>query len=143
MQLSAYSDYALRVLMHTALQRPRRVTVDEVAKTFGISRHHLVKIVHDLGRNGYLQTQRGIGGGFTLGRAPELIRVGDVVRLCEETEAVIDCLGQPGQPCRLYPACRLKGLLDEAAGAFFSVLDGCSLASLLMPPSKMRAALHL
>ena len=55
MQLSAYSDYSLRVLMHAGLRRPERVTVDEVAKTFGISRHHLVKVVHDLGRSGHLE----------------------------------------------------------------------------------------
>lgn len=143
MQLSAYSDYALRVLIQTALRRPHRITVDEVAVTFGISRHHLVKIVHDLGRNGYLQTQRGIGGGFTLGPEPEDIRVGDVVRLCEETDTVIDCIERPGQPCRLYPACRLKGVLDEAAVAFFAVLDNYTLADLIKQPSKIRAVLQI
>src|SRR5574338_1154802 len=97
MNLSTYSDYAIRVLMHAALRSPERVTVDEVADTFGISRHHLVKVVHDLGRNGYLQTQRGIGGGFTLGRLPEQIRLGDIVRLGEESDTVIDCADQPGR----------------------------------------------
>ena len=143
MQLSAYSDYALRVLIQTALRRPHRVTVDEVAETFKISRHHLVKIVHDLGRNGYLQTQRGIGGGFTLGRLPDEIRLGDVVRLCEETDTVIDCVDKPGQPCRLYPACRLKGVLDEAAAAFFAVLDNYTLADLIKQPSKIKAVLQI
>lgn len=143
MRLSAYSDYSLRVLMHTALRRPDRVTVDEVAETFGISRHHLVKIVHDLGRNGYLQTQRGIGGGFTLRRQPETIRLGDIVRLGEETETVIECKDNQDQPCRLRPACRLKGVLDEAAGAFFAVLDGYTLADLVKQPVKMRAVLQL
>jgi Rrf2 family transcriptional regulator, nitric oxide-sensitive transcriptional repressor len=143
MQLSAYSDYALRVLIQTAVRRPHRVTVDEVAESFGISRHHLVKIVHDLGRNGYLQTQRGIGGGFSLGRAAEDIPVGDVVRLCEETETVIDCIDKPGQPCRLYPTCRLKGVLDEAAAAFFAVLDGYTVADLVKQPSRIRAVLQI
>lgn len=143
MQLSDYSDYALRVLMQAALRSPDRVTVDEVAETFGISRHHLVKIVYDLGRSGYLQTQRGIGGGFTLARAPENIRVGDVIRLGEETETVIDCLDKPGQPCRLYPACRLRGVLKEAAEAFFEVLDGYTLADLVKQPSKIRAVLEI
>lgn len=143
MQLSAYSDYSFRVLMHAALRRPERVTVDEVAESFGISRHHLVKVVHDLGRNGYLQTQRGIGGGFTLGREPEKIRLGDIVRLGEETEKVINCMDKPGKPCPISPACRLKGVLDEAAGAFFAVLDGYTLADLVRQPVKMRAVLQL
>jgi Rrf2 family nitric oxide-sensitive transcriptional repressor len=117
--------------------------VDEVADTFGISRHHLVKVVHDLGRNGYLRTQRGIGGGFTLGRPPERIGLGDIVRLGEESDTVIDCADQPDRPCRLFPACRLKGVLDDAAAAFFAVLDAYTLADLVKQPSRMRAALQL
>lgn len=143
MQLSTYSDYSFRVLMHAALRSPERVTVDEVADTFGISRHHLVKVVHDLGRSGYLQTQRGIGGGFTLARPQEKIRLGDIVRLGEETDTVIECTDQSNRPCRLVPACRLKGVLDEAAAAFFEVLDGYTLADLVKQPSRMRAALKL
>lgn len=143
MRLSTYSDYSIRVLMQTALRRPERVTVDEVAETFGISRHHLVKVVHDLGRSGYLETRRGIGGGFTLARPPEEIRLGDIVRLGEESETVIDCMDKSNHPCRIFPACRLKGVLDEAAAAFFAVLDGYTLLDLLKQPSKMRAVLKL
>src|SRR5574339_618322 len=121
MRLSAYSDYAFRVLMQAALCMPQRITVDQVAETFGISRHHLVKVVHDLGRSGYLQTQRGVGGGFTLARPPEEIRLGDIVRLGEESETVIECTDGEKRVCRLRPCCRLKGVLDEAAAAFFEV----------------------
>lgn len=143
MQLSAYSDYSLRVLMHAALRSPDRVTVDEVADTFGISRHHLVKVVHDLGRSGFLETHRGVGGGFTLGRPADKIRVGEIVRLGEETDRVIECADKPERRCRLALACRLKDVLDEAAAAFFAVLDNYSLADLLKQPSKMRTALGL
>lgn len=143
MQLSAYSDYSLRVLMHTALRQPNRTTVAEVAETFNISRNHLVKVVHDLGRHGYLATQRGIGGGFLLGRTPEAIRIGDIVRLGEETETVIDCHESKTRLCRLQPACQLRGILDEAAGAFFDVLDGYTLADLIRRPSRIRFALGL
>jgi Rrf2 family transcriptional regulator, nitric oxide-sensitive transcriptional repressor len=143
MQLSAYSDYSLRVLMHAALCRTERTTVDEVADAFGISRHHLVKVVHDLGRSGYLETHRGIGGGFTLGRPAEKIRLGDIVRLGEETDRVIECADKENRQCRLFPACRLKDVLDEAAAAFFAVLDDYSLADLLKQPAKMRAALGI
>ncbi len=143
MWLSAYSDYSVRVLMHAALRHPSRVTVDEVAVTFGISRNHLVKIVHDLGRNGYLTTYRGVRGGFTLARQPEAIRLGDIVRLGEEAETVIDCLDDSGHPCRLSPRCRLKGVLDEAAAAFFAVLDDCTLADLVVQPSRMRKVLGM
>ncbi|MBI2948828.1 MAG: Rrf2 family transcriptional regulator [Verrucomicrobia bacterium] len=143
MRLSAYSDYSLRVLMQAALRDPGRVTVDEVAETFGISRHHLVKVVHDLGCNGYLATHRGVGGGFTLARPPDEIRLGDIVRLGEESKTVIDCLDAEKRACRLLPSCRLKGVLDEAAAAFFAVLDGYTLADLVKQPSRMRAVLGI
>ena len=143
MKLSAYSDYAVRVLMQTTLRSPQRVTVAEVALTFGISRHHLVKVVHDLGRHGYLATQRGIGGGFTLARAPEDIRLGDIIRLGEESETVIDCLDGENHLCRLLPVCRLKGVLDEAAAAFFAVVDRYTLADLMKQPSRMRVVLGI
>jgi Rrf2 family transcriptional regulator, nitric oxide-sensitive transcriptional repressor len=143
MQLSAYSDYACRVLMHAALRNPERVTVDEVAGAFGISRHHLVKIVHDLGRSGYLETHRGTGGGFTLAMPPEQIRLGDIIRLGEETESVIECTDRRSRSCQIFPACQLKDVLNEAAAAFFEVLDRHSLADLLKHRSRMRAALKL
>lgn len=143
MRLSTYSDYSLRVLMQAALRRPERITVNEVAEAFGISRNHLVKVVHDLGRSGFLQTQRGIGGGFTLARPPEQIRIGDIVRLGEETDTVIECVDKPNRPCRIFPACRLKGVLDEAAEAFFAVLDDYTLADLVQRQAKMRTVLGI
>lgn len=143
MQISAYSDYSLRVLMHAALRSPARITIDEVASAFAISRHLLVKIVHDLGRSGYLQTYRGIGGGFTLARPADKIGVGDVVRLGEESETVIECKERREGPCRIRSVCRLKGVLDEAADAFFAVLDRYSLADLVAIPSPLRHALGI
>ena len=143
MELRAYSDYSIRVLMYAALRRPERVTVDEVAKAFAISRNHLVKIVHDLGCRGYLDTHRGIGGGFTLARPPQKIQLGEIVRLGEESDSVIGCTDKKNQQCRLFPACRLKGVLDEAAAAFFGVLDAYTLADLVKQPNKMRAELRI
>jgi Rrf2 family nitric oxide-sensitive transcriptional repressor len=143
MQLSTYSDYSIRVLMHAALRAPERVTVDEVAAAYGISRHHLVKVVHDLGRSGYLETHRGVGGGFTLALPPEKICLGEIVRLGEETESVIECTDKNNQSCRIFPVCRLKGVLGEAAAAFFAVLDRYSLADLLKQPSKMKSVLGI
>jgi Rrf2 family nitric oxide-sensitive transcriptional repressor len=125
MQLTAYSDYSLRVLMHTALCPGRRVTVVEVTNAYRILHNHLVKIVHELGCNGYLETRRGIGEGFTLVRSPEQIGVSDIVRLGEKTEKVIECTARRDGPCRISPVCRLKGVLYEVAGAF----SKCSIAT--------------
>jgi len=143
MKVRAYTDTLLRVLMHAALRAPERATVDEVAQTYGISRHLLVKVVHKLGCSGFLVTSRGVGGGFTLACPAETIRLGDIVRLGEQDEGVIDCVDRDNRGCRLFPACRLKGVFAEAASAFFTVLDGYTLADLLKKPSKMKAVLGL
>lgn len=143
MRLSTFSDYSLRVLMHAALRAPARVTVDEVAEAYNISRNHLVKVVHALGRNGFLATRRGIGGGFTLAMPPNQIGLGQVMRLTEADETVIDCSERSGGRCRIFPACRLKGVLDEAAAAFFAALDNYSLNDLVKRPAEMKTLLNI
>jgi Rrf2 family transcriptional regulator, nitric oxide-sensitive transcriptional repressor len=143
MRLTLYTDYSLRVLMHAALRQPEVSTIDEVAAAFGISRNHLVKVVQALGQNGFLATRRGVGGGFTLGMSPDRIRLGDVVRLTESGERVIDCVDKREAPCRIFPVCRLKGVLDEAAAAFFEVLDRYSLEDLVKRHPEMRKLLRV
>jgi Rrf2 family nitric oxide-sensitive transcriptional repressor len=83
MQLTRYSDFSLRVLMYLAVRSERLATIDEIAEAYGISRAHLMKVVHQLGRAGFLETTRGRGGGVQLARAPEEIGVGEVVRFTE------------------------------------------------------------
>ena len=143
MRLTLYSDYLVRVLIHAALRSPELVTVSEVAETFGVSRHHLVKVVHELGSCGYLETLRGIGGGFRLGRAPEDIVLGDLIRLGEDSATVIDCRECRHRDCPLAPACRLREVLDEASEAFFAVLDRHTLKDLLGKPERLRQLLGI
>ena len=141
MRLTAYSDYSIRVLLYAALRNPDRVTVEEVATAFDISGNHLVKIVHDLGKHGFLQTIRGAGGGFVLARPPEDIVLGAIVRLGEKSEAVIDCKDRQDKVCQIFPICKLKGVLQEAADAFFAVLDAYTLSDLLNKPSEIKKLL--
>jgi len=143
MRLSKYSDYALRVLMYAALREPALATIVEVAGDFDISRHHLVKVVHALGRAGFLATHRGVGGGFTLARSSAKIGLGDVVRLTETDESVINCKDRRNRPCRIFPVCRLKSVLGEAGAAFFTVLDRYSLEDLVKQKADMRNLLKL
>lgn len=130
MRINTYTDYALRVLMHAAARRPHLVTIQEVAERFNISRNHLTKIIHHLARAGYLETQRGRSGGFTLARAPEKIRVGDVVRFAESDSPLAECFDPLRNACVVTPVCKLKHQLHEAQQAFYAVLDGYTVADL-------------
>lgn len=143
MQLNTFSDYALRVLIYAAARPNDRCTCEEVATAFGVSRHHLVKVVNGLEHLGYLETVRGRAGGFHLARSPERIRVGEVVRQTEGTLAVVECFDPRKNTCPLTRACGLKGALAEAIGAFLSVLDGYSLADLVRKPEWMAGVIAL
>lgn len=138
MRLTRHTDYALRVLMYTAARDERLVTITEVASAYRISRNHLVKVVSTLGHHGYLETIRGKGGGIRLGKAPADISVGTVVRTMEEHLDIIDCAGSD---CPIIAPCRLRTALDEAAEAFLRVLDGYTLADLVINQAEILSAL--
>lgn len=133
MQLTQYTDFALRVLLALGLNPGQQHTVTELARAYRISRNHLVKVVARLAELGYVETQRGKGGGMRLARAPEAIRIGDVVRSMEAELAVVECLQEGGGNCVIAPACRLKGLMREATQQFLATLDEQSLADMLRP----------
>ncbi|MBX3623077.1 MAG: Rrf2 family transcriptional regulator [Rhizobacter sp.] len=128
MRLSEYTDYTLRVLMYCAGQRDRLVTIAELADHHGASKNHLMKIVNDLARQGVLETTRGRGGGLRLLKAPEDIRVGDVVRASETDFRLVECFDARTNLCTLTPSCRLKQVFDTALSAYFRELDGATLA---------------
>lgn len=131
MQLSTYSDYALRVLMRLALEPQRRQTIRDIADAYGISQNHLMKVAQELGRLGYVATLRGRGGGLRLRRPADEINIGAVVRRTEGNLALVECFDPATNSCIITGACRLKAALAEALEAFFAVLDGYSLADLV------------
>lgn len=133
MRLTVQSDYSLRVLIYVAAKQGELATIPEIASAYGISRAHLMKVVHQLGKLGYLDTVRGRSGGFRLAKATQDICIGAVVKATEETLALVPCLAHttPNAGCRIDGACRLKGMMSEALAAFFAVLDRYTLADIV------------
>lgn len=130
MRLTAYTNYALRTLQLAALRAPDRVRIDDVVAIHGLKKPNIVKAVHELGREGYLDTHRGRGGGFRLARRPEDIRVGDIVRLTEGDLNVVECFNPETNTCPLIGICRLSLKFQEATAAFIAVLDGLTIADI-------------
>ncbi len=130
MKLTSYSNYALRSLQLAALKAPDLIRVDDVVRVHGLARPHIVKIVHHLGRAGYLETQRGRGGGFRLAMAPDQIIVGDVVRLTEGPLELVECFNPEVNTCPLIGVCKLSRALQKATRAFMAVLDDLTLADI-------------
>ncbi len=138
MRVTTFSDFALRVLMYLAVQEDRRATVDEIAAAYGISSNHLTKVVHLLGRAGWVQTVRGKGGGLRLGQPAESIRLGEVVRLCEGNAAYVECMvADLSHHCRIAPACKLSSILSGAFKVFYAELDKHTLADLVQEPAAL------
>jgi len=133
MRLTTFTDYSLRTLIYVAHAAEGRATIAEVARAFEISEHHLVKVVHALGRMGALRNSRGRGGGLRLAAPPSRINIGEVVRATESI-AVAECFDAERNTCALAGRCRLEGILHEALGAFHAVLDRYTLEDLLPPP---------
>lgn len=123
MRLTTFTDYSLRVLMFLATEPGRRATIREIAQAFGISENHLMKVVHLLGRSGWLANVRGRGGGLQLAIPPSEINLGDVVRGTESTMMPAECFDSESNTCTIAPICELRGVLGEAARAFYAVLD--------------------
>lgn len=132
MQITSYTDYALRVLMFIAKSPTGQTTITEIADFFNISRNHLVKVVHQLGSKGFVKTTRGKGGGLALQRPTELIRIGDVVRCMENHFNWVECFDPAQQHCRLLPNCGLKHLFARAGNAYLDILDSATLADVLL-----------
>ncbi len=126
MRLTRYTDYAMRVLLYLGARPEALCSIAEVSRAYGISQNHLMKVVNDLAREGYVASVRGRSGGIRLGRPAGEINVGAVVRHTEDGFDLVDCGG-----CVIAPACGLTGALDEALAAFMRVLDGYTLADLL------------
>ncbi|MFO7484158.1 RrF2 family transcriptional regulator [Oceanibaculum nanhaiense] len=131
MRLTAFSDYALRVLMYAATVDDRLVTIEETARVYGISRAHLMKVVNILIRAGYLRGVRGRAGGFALARTPAEINLGAVVRATEPDFALVECFVAEGR-CLVSGCCKLPAVLNEALEAFVSTLDRYTLADIAL-----------
>ncbi|MGX2041698.1 Rrf2 family transcriptional regulator [Methylocaldum sp. MU1018] len=131
MQLTRYTDYALRVLMYVGVHTGRMVTIAEIAGVFEMSHNHLMKVVQELSARGYVKSTRGKHGGIELGRAPEEINIGEVVRDMESNFHIVECFDPQHKLCRIIPGCVLKKVLQEAATAFQETLNRYTLAHLL------------
>lgn len=132
MQLTRFTDYSLRVLMYLAYRDEALCTINEISSAYRISENHLMKVVHQLAKLGYVTTVRGKGGGLRIARPPERINLGAVVRDVEETLAIVECMDERYESdCLLLPHCKLKGVLNEAQDAFLAVLDRYTIKDLV------------
>jgi Rrf2 family nitric oxide-sensitive transcriptional repressor len=128
MQLTRFADLGLRVLMYLTQERPDPpVTNAEIASQFQVPHNHVIKVVNKLGKLGWVETQRGRGGGLRLAVPAASLRLGDVLLGLEPTRSLVDC---DDPPCVLRQRCSVKGALDQALASFYATLNEYTLAEL-------------
>ncbi len=141
MELSQFTDYSLRVLICAAVcDAGERTSARAIAECYDVSHNHIVKVVHNLAKLGYLATTRGRGGGIALSRPAGEIGVGEIVRKTENL-ALAECLVPDGGPCCISPACSLKRVLADAKHAFLASLDQYTIADISQPRAALRELL--
>jgi Rrf2 family iron-responsive transcriptional regulator len=141
-RLTRQSNYAVRTLVYCAVNQPGLSRVADIARAYGISELFLFKLIKPLVENGLLETVRGRHGGIRLGKPASEITLLDTIRLTEESFALAECF-EDGNDCPLVGECDLNGALREALGAFFTVLEGYTIADLASKKRTLRERLGL
>lgn len=127
-----YTDFSLRVLIYLGTKEKNELsTIQAISDAYGISKNHLMKVTHELGKLGYIETIRGRGGGIRLAMEPEDINIGQVVRHTEDDFHLVECFDCKTNTCVISPVCGLKGALNRALFAYLKVLSGYTLADFL------------
>lgn len=135
MQLTLYTDYSLRVLIYLATHPGKRITITQISEYFGISRNHLVKVVHNLGKLQLIHTIRGKSGGLLLALPPESINIAETVRQIEPHMNLLECFDDATNTCPITMQCALKGVLFQARQGFMAVLEQYTLADMIATSS--------
>ena len=141
MQLTQFTDYALRVLIYVALKEDATSTITEISESYHISRNHLVKVVHKLGQLGILNTTRGNQGGIRLSQKPGEINIGKLVQQIEPHFFIVECFDKKNGKCVITPVCKLSTILQQAKNRFIETLNDYTLADVTQNSGELRKIL--
>lgn len=136
-KLSTRGDYAVRVVLElTEAGAATTLSAHELGERTGVSEKYLTLLMRELQTKGIVRSTRGAGGGFTLGKAPEEITVGDVVRVMDGPLAPIACASVtahvpcPTYRCQTETTCVLRDMWSDVRNAIAAVVDKTTFADL-------------
>ena len=131
MYLSKFTDYSFRILMYLGNNPDKLSTVDELSSIFGLSTHHVKKIVYKLSTNNYILSLKGRNGGIKLGMDPKDINLGKLLEITEDNLDILECFSIENNTCSLNNCCKLKPIINDALESFKLELSKYTLDDIL------------
>ena len=132
MKVSSRGEYALRALICLCTTKKNLINIEEISEKTLVPVNYLEQILLQLKRNGYVQSKRGVKGGYKLGRNPNDIIIGEVIRNLEGPLAPMGCVSITSyESCPLEEGCLLKPLWALIRDKIAELLDHTTLYDLL------------
>ncbi len=143
MKLSLRGEYALRALIVLGQNDGNGVVrIQTIAKRQNIPQRFLEQILNDLKAGGFVESKRGVAGGYRLARTPESIPLAPVIRHIEGALAPLLCASEKFyQPCSCpdEASCAIRSVMKEVRDAIVKILDHTTLADLCERARQFRA----
>ena len=134
MKLSQRGEYALRALLVLGMNRgPEVVRIRDIAQQQNIPRRFLEQILNDLKSAGFVQSRRGVAGGYRLQRDPAEISLADIIRHLEGPLAPVGCVSvnyYQRCSCPDEAKCAIRSVMQEVRDAIVSALEGVTVSHL-------------
>ena len=132
MIVSTKGRYALRVMVHFALQNTDRyIPLKEIAEAEDISQKYLESIMATLSKAGFVDAVHGKGGGYRLTRSPGEYTIGEILKLTEGDLAPVSCLDCNTGECSRSATCRTLPMWNELNRRTMEYLDSVTIADLM------------
>lgn len=131
MQLSKFTDYAFRTLIYLAMNSDEHLIIEDLSRELNISKDHLKKIIHKLGKTEYIISTKGRNGGIRIGLKPSDINLGEVIKLTEENLNLVQCMNTPELCPLMERGCKLKGVLENSLEKFIEEMEKYTLQDIL------------
>ena len=144
--ISKKTKYALNALTYLARHHQEGpVLISAIAQSERIPQKFLEQILLDLKNNGVLQSKKGKGGGYFLGRPAQEIMLGKVIRIFDGPLAPVSCVSQTAymkcEECRDDTCCGIRMVMKDVREAISNILDKTSLEDMVLKSNNVKEQL--